>query len=91
MNIFKNSKYGLGFFLRFVGQRLRVADWRLFLCEIENKSMPSTARPHTFCTFIVADCPPTGIPTPPAYCNQMPAKIIFPVGWVKKNTSPSME
>ena len=43
MNIFANSKYELGFFLRFVGQRLRVADWRLFLCEIENKSMPSTA------------------------------------------------
>ncbi len=31
MNIFANSKYGLGFFfLRYVGQRLRVADWRLF-------------------------------------------------------------
>ena len=30
MNIFENSKYELGFFLRFVGHRLRVADWRLF-------------------------------------------------------------
>lgn len=57
MNIFANSKYGLGFFFTFCGSTASCRRLAAFLCEIENKSMPSTALPHTFCTFIVAKLP----------------------------------